>query len=119
MVATNGAPLDVLDVASVRHGDGNGFLGDSGGTVTISFENTATVPATDVVFAVDAPGQAIQTANLRGNFAPGVKIEDQIIPTAVALAPAQLSVQEIRYSNGYTWHSNQSLPELRQAAAAL
>lgn len=119
VVATNGAPLDILDVSSVNHGDGNGLLGNSGGAVTISFENTAAVAATDVIFALDAAGQAPQTADLRGSFAPGVKIEHQVVGTPVAYGPAQLSVAEIQYSNGSIWRNQQGLPALRQAAAAL
>lgn len=117
-VSTDGAPLTISGVDFVSHDSASG-AGANGGLVTLSFENTADVPATDVTFDLSSAGQNLGDYDVRGTFAPGVEIQHESFGTPSVIAPEQLSVAEIRYADGSTWQNeNQPNPTERRQASA-
>jgi hypothetical protein len=72
------------------------------GTATVSFTNTASVPATDVVFAVTANGNPVDFFDATGKFSPGVKVT-QNFATSVTAPDENVVVQSVTYADGSVW----------------
>lgn len=116
VVLTHGAPLQILGADFVNNESGDGTIG-YGGSVTISFVNTADVAASDVIFDLESGNQFLGNYDLHGLFSPGVKIEHKTFGTPAAYGPEQLNVAEIDFSNGSVWRNQQQLLERRQAGS--
>jgi hypothetical protein len=72
------------------------------GTATIAFTNTASVPATEVVFAVTSNGVPVDFYDTTGTFSPGVRISKDF--SADITAPERdVVVQSVKYADGSVW----------------
>jgi len=72
------------------------------GFVTVSYDNTAKVPATEIVFELDADGAYAGHFDDVGTFAPGVKIKHSYLTTSEA-ADQQLEVASVKFADGSVW----------------
>jgi hypothetical protein len=72
------------------------------GTATVAFTNTASVPATDVVFAVTSNGNPVEIFDAAGKFSPGVRVSKNFA-TNVTAPDRDVVVQSVTYADGSVW----------------
>jgi hypothetical protein len=75
------------------------------GQITISFVDTGSQPATDVVFSVRT-GNATETIVDKGHFSPGVSITHDF-SLGSAGNGASVQIQHVTFADGTSWSSEQ------------
>jgi hypothetical protein len=91
---TPAAPIAIRQVEVQRDDtdDGGGL-----GAVTVAFENTTNVTATEVTFELDVDGTIVDQFTDDGTFAPGITIKHTFSTTADAADP-QVKVVDVQFA---------------------
>jgi hypothetical protein len=76
--------------------------GGGPGFVSVDFENTRTLVATEVVFALDANGAEVNRFDDKGMFAPGVPIRHAFLNSAFE-QDVRLRIVRVKFADGSRW----------------
>jgi hypothetical protein len=80
------------------------------GTATVAFTNTASVPATEVVFAVTSNGNPVDIFDTTGTFSPGVRVSKNFASNITA-PDRDVVVLGVTYADGSVWtNPNVNIP---------
>jgi hypothetical protein len=101
-LAANSVPIDPIAISNVNVQPDGESDGVGPGFVSLQFQNTNTVAATEVVFELDVNGAKVSRFNDIGSFAPGVTIKHAFLNTS-ADGNAQLSVVKVKFADGSVW----------------
>jgi hypothetical protein len=82
-------------------------------SAAITFTNQYNVPATEVVFALEAHGYVLSRLDDVGSFAPGVRIKHTFGENESAL-DLRVAVEKATFTDGSVW-TNPAVPEPMQA----
>jgi hypothetical protein len=72
------------------------------GFVSIDFQNTSTMNATEVVFELDVDGARVGRFKDFGSFAPGVTVRHSFLNSSSS-SDAQLNVVKVKFADGSEW----------------
>jgi hypothetical protein len=100
-IALNSATLQLPSVTQQIAGFGLNQL-YTPGSLTVSFRNTSTVTATDVIFQLDENGTPDGQVADAGSFAPGATIVHQLNADPRD-ANEHVSVVEVKFADGSVW----------------
>jgi hypothetical protein len=94
-------PIAVSNVNVQPNGESDGF---GPGFVSMDFQNTSNVDATEVVFELDVDGAKVSRFNDIGSFAPGVTVRHAFLNTS-SDSNAQLRIAKVKFADGSVWVS--------------
>jgi hypothetical protein len=106
-------------ISSVQNTPALGYLNTyNPGLLTVAFQNTSDIPATDVVFELESNGKYLDRYDDAGSFAKGVSVKHSFNNWETAL-DQHVAVAEVKFADGSVWYNDavQSTRALRQAAA--
>jgi hypothetical protein len=101
-LAASSFPVDPIAISNVNlqpDGESDGF---GPGFVSLEFQNTNNVAATEVVFELDVNGAKVNRFNDIGSFAPGVTVRHAFLNTS-ADSNAQVSIVKVKFADGSVW----------------
>ena len=95
--AAGNSPADSIAIRQVEVQRDDTDDGGSLGAITVAFQNTGNVTATEVTFELDVDGAIVDQFTDTGSFAPGVTIRHTFTTTADAANP-QVKVAEVQFA---------------------
>ena len=103
-------PLTPIRLDTVQIAQSFGILDNwnEPGLVTIAFTNQSAVPATRVVFALEAGGVVVDRFTNVGTFRPGATITNDFREGSIAL-DEELAVESVTFADGTTWSNLRAL----------
>jgi hypothetical protein len=101
-LAANASPIDPIAISNVNVQPDGEADGVGPGFVSLQFQNTNNVSATEVVFELDVNGAKVSRFNDIGSFAPGGTIKHAFLNTS-ADGNAQLNVVKVKFADGSVW----------------
>jgi hypothetical protein len=106
-------------ISSVQNTPALGYLNTyNPGLLTVAFQNTSNVPATDVIFELDSNGKYLDQYDDAGSFAKGVSVTHSFNNWETAI-DQRVAVAEVKFADGSVW-INSAIPAphaLRQEGA--
>ena len=101
-LAATSFPIDPIAISNVNLQPDGESDGSGPGFVSLQFQNTNNVAATEVVFELDVNGAKVNRFNDVGLFAPGVTVKHAFLNTS-ADGNAQVSVVKVKFADGSVW----------------
>jgi hypothetical protein len=101
-LADNSLPSDPIAISNVNLQTNDGSDGFGTGFVSVDFQNTSHVDATEVAFELDVNGARVSRFNDIGSFEPGVTVKHAFLNTS-SNANAQLNIVKVKFADGSVW----------------
>jgi hypothetical protein len=92
-------PIAISDVNVQPDSDDDGF---GPGFVSLDFQNTSNVKATEVIFQLNVDGAKVGRFKDVGSFAPGVTVRHGFLNNSTS-PDAQLTVAKVKFADGSEW----------------
>jgi len=93
---------DPIVVSNVNVQPNDETDGAGPGFVSMDFQNTANIAATEVVFELDVDGARVSRFKDSGSFAPGVTVRHAFLNNSSS-SDAQLTVVRVKFADGSEW----------------
>jgi len=101
-LADNALPSDPIAISNVNLQTNDGSDGFGSGFVSVEFQNTSHVNATEVAFELDVDGAKAGSFDDIGTFAPGVDVKHAFLNTS-SNANAHLNIVKVKFADGSVW----------------
>jgi hypothetical protein len=93
---------DPIVVSNVNVQPNDETDGSGPGFVSMDFQNTSNMNATEIIFELDVDGARVSRYKDSGSFAPGITVRHSFLNSSSS-ANAQLNVVKVKFADGSVW----------------